>query len=182
MTKLFGPWKRIHCSSWAIIVFGAMFIESYRNWNLANSDLIKWSKQAIWKYHYPGICEVSELPINSMTPGCVAVIPQVKFKSSLWALFVKLISGEYHRTYKSPLLQVVALCRQYHATRHYLSQCWPRSISPYGVTRSQWVKVLRRLIILSNTNRFVIYGAWLPNSSLFLASFTYLMTSKVGQY
>ena len=25
------------------------------------------------------------------------------------------------------------------ATSHYLSQCWPRSMSPYGVTRPQWV-------------------------------------------
>ena len=29
-------------------------------------------------------------------------------------------------------------CRQ--ATSHYLSQCWPRSMSPYDVTRVQWVK------------------------------------------
>ena len=28
------------------------------------------------------------------------------------------------------------------ATSHYLSQCWPRSVSPYGVTRSQWVITL----------------------------------------
>ena len=26
------------------------------------------------------------------------------------------------------------------ATCHYLSQCWPRSLSPYGVTRSQCVR------------------------------------------
>ena len=26
------------------------------------------------------------------------------------------------------------------ATSHYLSQCWSRSLSPYGVTRPQWVK------------------------------------------
>ena len=32
----------------------------------------------------------------------------------------------------------MAWCRQ--ATSHYLSQCWPRSLSPYGVTRPQWVK------------------------------------------
>ena len=32
----------------------------------------------------------------------------------------------------------MAWCHQ--ATSHYLSQCWPRSLSPYGVTRSQWVK------------------------------------------
>ena len=28
------------------------------------------------------------------------------------------------------------------ATSHYLSQCWPRSQSPYGVTRPEWVKSL----------------------------------------
>ena len=38
---------------------------------------------------------------------------------------------------KSTLVQVMAWCRQ--ATSHYLSQCWPRSQSPYGVTRPQWV-------------------------------------------
>ena len=41
---------------------------------------------------------------------------------------------------KSTLVQVMAWCRQ--ATSHYLnlSQCWPRSQSPYGGTRPQWVK------------------------------------------
>ena len=34
------------------------------------------------------------------------------------------------------LVQVMAWCRQ--ATSHYLSQCWPRSLSPYGITRPQW--------------------------------------------
>ena len=39
---------------------------------------------------------------------------------------------------KSTLVQVMAWCRQ--ATSHYLSQCWPSSMSPYGLTRQQWVK------------------------------------------
>ena len=39
---------------------------------------------------------------------------------------------------KSTLVQVMAWCRQ--ATSHYLSQCWPRFLSPYGITRPQWVK------------------------------------------
>ena len=39
---------------------------------------------------------------------------------------------------KSTLVQVMAWCRQ--AASHYLSQCCPRSLSPYGVTRPQWVK------------------------------------------
>ena len=38
---------------------------------------------------------------------------------------------------KSALVQVMAWCRQ--ATSHYLSQYWPRSQSPYDVTRPQWV-------------------------------------------
>ena len=32
----------------------------------------------------------------------------------------------------------MAWCHQ--ATSHYMSQCWPRSMSPYGITRPQWVK------------------------------------------
>ena len=35
---------------------------------------------------------------------------------------------------KSTLVQVMAWCRQ--ATSHYLNQCWPKSLPPYGVTRS----------------------------------------------
>ena len=38
---------------------------------------------------------------------------------------------------KSTLVQVMPWCRQ--ATSHYLNQCWPRSLSPYDVTRPQWV-------------------------------------------
>ena len=40
---------------------------------------------------------------------------------------------------QSTLVQVMAWCRQ--ATSHYLSQCWPRPLSPYGVTRPQWVNM-----------------------------------------
>ena len=35
------------------------------------------------------------------------------------------------------LVQVMAWCHQ--ATSHYLSQCWPSSLAPYGVARPQWV-------------------------------------------
>ena len=38
---------------------------------------------------------------------------------------------------KSTLVQVMASCRQ--VTNRYLNQCWRRSMSPYGVTRPQWV-------------------------------------------
>ena len=39
---------------------------------------------------------------------------------------------------KSTLVQVMAWCRQ--ASSHYLNQCWPKSPTPYGITRLQWVK------------------------------------------
>ena len=38
----------------------------------------------------------------------------------------------------STLVQVMAWCCQ--ATSHYLNQCWLRYLTPYGVTRPQWVK------------------------------------------
>ena len=41
---------------------------------------------------------------------------------------------------KSTLVQVMAWCRQ--ATSQYLSQCWPSSLWPYGVTKPQRVKAL----------------------------------------
>ena len=45
---------------------------------------------------------------------------------------------------QSKLVQVMAWCHQ--ATSHYLSQCWPRSLMPYDVTRPQWVNCSISLI------------------------------------
>ena len=83
--------------------------------------------------------------INSLAPGRSGF----KFKSAIFNLV--LLIGIFRSSYdnalrwmswdlpedKSTLVQVMAWCRQ--ATSHYLSQCWPRSVSPYGVTRAQWV-------------------------------------------
>ena len=41
---------------------------------------------------------------------------------------------------ESTLVQVMAQCRQ--ATSHYLRQCRSISLSPYGVTRPQWLNSL----------------------------------------
>ena len=38
---------------------------------------------------------------------------------------------------KSTLVQVMDWCRQ--AISRYLNQCWPRSVSPFGVITPQWV-------------------------------------------
>ena len=42
---------------------------------------------------------------------------------------------------QSTLVRVMAWCRQ--AASHYLSQCWPRPLTPYGVIRPQWVNASR---------------------------------------
>ena len=52
---------------------------------------------------------------------------------------------------KSTLVQVMAWCRQ--ATSHYLNQCWPSSMSPYGITRPQWVNTLAQGRCGSNFKR-----------------------------
>ena len=54
---------------------------------------------------------------------------------------------------KSTLVQVMAWCRQ--AASHYLSQCCPRSLSPYGVTRPQWVNLSLSLSHYSDGNLLV---------------------------
>ena len=41
---------------------------------------------------------------------------------------------------QSTLVQVMAWCHL--AASHYLSQCWPRPLLPYGITRPQWVNTL----------------------------------------
>ena len=57
---------------------------------------------------------------------------------------------------RSTLVQVMTWCRQ--ATSHYLSQCWPRSLLPYGVTRPQWVNTdlhkVSWLFTLCSKNQF----------------------------
>ena len=58
---------------------------------------------------------------------------------------------------KSTLVQVMAWCRP--ATSHYLSQCWPASMSTYGVTRPQWVNWQNMLTHWGGTS---LYGAATP--------------------
>ena len=67
---------------------------------------------------------------------------------------------------KSILLQVMAWCRQ--ATSHYLSQCWPSFLSPYGVTSPNELTHLPldkmaaiSRTIFSPTHICVIRGRWL---------------------
>ena len=56
------------------------------------------------------------------------------------------------------LVQIMACCCQAMATSHFLGQCSPISMSPYGITRPQWVN---KLSLLSLPKFFVnIFQAW----------------------
>ena len=50
--------------------------------------------------------------------------------------------------YMSTLVQVMACCRQ--TASHYLNQCWPISMSPYGVPRPQCANLMGSNIITSH--------------------------------
>ena len=89
---------------------------------------------------------VSNFTFNSLDPGWF----QCNFRKVIFKLTQ--VNGGWGISYeialrwmpqhftddKSIMVQVMAWCRQ--ATSHYLSQCWPRSLSPYGAARPQWVK------------------------------------------
>ena len=89
-----------------------------------------------------------ERVINSLAPGGFENIFQnVFFKLISW---IDTLSNSCETALrsmpqnpsddKSTLVQVMAWCHQ--AASHYLSQCCPKSLSPYGVTRPQWVNSL----------------------------------------
>ena len=96
---------------------------------------------------------------NSLFPGSV----YWNFKEIrllLWLMagvsLVELPSDEYHRTLlmMSTLVLVMARwlqagltwCPQ--ATSHYLSQCWPSTMSPYWITRPQRVNEFSHMYLL----------------------------------
>ena len=76
--------------------------------------------------------------------------------------------------HQSTLVQLMAWCHK--STSHYLSQCWPRSLSPYDVTKPQWVKwcVINVMIVLIihnernndieryNEKNVTVLSAWYP--------------------
>ena len=86
---------------------------------------------------------------NSLAPGIFQLnLRKIIFKLSLVTdgydisseIALRLTSQDLSGD-KSTLVQVMAWCRQ--ATSHYLNQCWPTSLPPYGVIRPQWVKSSR---------------------------------------
>ena len=97
-----------------MVIRKSLMLEEIFCWNLITEHLIL--RASIHLTHYGLI-----MPYDVMN------------LSQLWIRWIPLnLTDE-----KSTLVQVMAWCRQ--ATSHYLSQCWPRSMSPNGITRPQWV-------------------------------------------
>ena len=95
--------------------------------------------------HHLKACATADLTfdLNSLVPRRWDAIIEMQFLVSLLIEILKSFDNAlwwmpWNLTDdKSTLVQVMAWCRQ--ATSHYLSQCWPRSLLPHGVTRPQWV-------------------------------------------
>ena len=85
--------------------------------------------------------------IPGLTHWPLGDMPQtlkISFSDVIWAVNKKKNHFQWKcivmdaKDLESALVQVMAWCHQ--ARSHYLSQCWPRSMWPYGITRPQWVK------------------------------------------
>ena len=93
------------------------------------------------------VCKIlaflSRLPyVNSLAPvwcgfklALVTFIFRSRIQLWIWPRWLK----QYLTDDLSTLAHIMAWCRQ--ATSHYLNQCCPSYMAPYGVTRPQWVKL-----------------------------------------
>ena len=117
-----------------IILWCLMYQHCFKEWCVAN-NLFWLTKRVSWL----------QMVMNSLAPGKFEWnFRHVIFKQILviddWGISCEIALTWKPRDLtddKSTLVQVMAWCRQ--ATSHYLSHCWPNSMSPYGVTRPQWV-------------------------------------------
>ena len=123
--------------------------------NLVNIDML------------PVMCQANSC-VNSLVPGRFEwnfrkIIFQLISVIDGWGIFCEIapIWMPLELTdIKSTLVQAMAWCCQ--ATSHYLSQCWPRSLSPY---RPQWVNAalthrhwLQSMTDFENENDFMIWN------------------------
>ena len=148
----------------------------------------------LWRNQFITICIVMH-PVSNLYDtsthwphGDVEVILQVNFSISFfklisWALPVELVSAEQTTfDHRPTLVQVIAWC--YQATYHYLSQCWSRMMSPFGVTKPQIVniifpKVMHTFIVCYWTFQGHLKGWWLARFSFLSVSPAYNLEQNV---
>ena len=81
------------------------------------------------EFNSPGVFDYSLKFVN------FKLISTIKILSIFYEIAIRWMP-QHLTDHQSTLVQVMAWCRQVTS----LSQCWPRSLSPYDVTRPQWVK------------------------------------------
>ena len=102
---------------------------------------------------------------NSLSPWRSAC----NFENAIFNLVLLVgIFGFYHNALrwilsdltddKSTLVQVMAWCLQ--ATSHYLSQCWPRSLSPHGVSRQQSINSIFLHWHIEAGSKWLLFSRW----------------------
>ena len=79
----------------------------------------------------------------------------------------------------SKLVQVMAWCRQ--ATSLYLSQTWPRSMSPYGITRTQRIDITFRYSRLISNENFWKKNMNIVTSQIFHSNYVFHCTMNSSE-
>ena len=127
------------------------------------------------------VCEgIHQSPMDPPTKTRNFMLPLLLIRMCCWwsAYDNALIWMQWDLTdYKSRLVHVMAWCHQ--ATNRYWRQYWPRSVSPYGITRPQRVKgaihcfgnadtVHHRIITISNFPEWKTWKDLYENGNLAL--------------
>ena len=113
----------------------------------------KYGNLHLWQKNMEILTRVWHIPlpdclgqVNSLAPGKFEwkfrhLIFQIISVTDVWGISCELAFRWMSLDFtddKSTLVKVMAWSRE--PTSHYLSQWWPRSMSPYDVTRPQWAK------------------------------------------
>ena len=114
-----GESRLVSCQIWLIN-------KAYCRKSRCPSTCLWFNSLAPWKY-WSNFTSITFKPMITNTCSCVSSRCEMALRR------MPNLTNE-----KSVLVQVMVWCRQ--ATSHYLSQCWHRYMSPYGVTRPQRVK------------------------------------------
>ena len=151
--------RKKYISFWLILlsVFEWIRAENHDTWRLQkdfskkSEDLYFWNIwHILWWFIHTWV-EISminryALTINSLAPArFVGNFRWIVFKVNLvivgWGICYEIAFRWLSLDLTddgSTLVQVMAWCHQ--APSHYLNQCWPSSVSPYGFTGPQWVE------------------------------------------
>ena len=135
------------------------------------SDVLAIQVQKYKEVFVEAMAQVRHPLFNSLAPGRIKfnfrkVIYKLTLLNGGWSISCEIALRWMPQDLtddKSTLVKVMAWCRQ--ATSHYLSQCWPRSLSPNGVTRPQLVNSLVPGRCRNNVKN-IIFKLLMQNSTL----------------